>query len=205
MIGIGCGADQNPAPRPGLELAKQHGRELANAVTNLLAQPLTPLKGKLECRAQTFELPLDSLPTRQELEKRAADPDRTHYAVIYHARKELVRLDRGERLPTAIPYLVQEWNFGKELLMTFLPGEVVVDYSLRQKKDFDRARLWVNAYADFVPCYIPSKRIWTEGGYEGGGAMIYYDLPTRLSANTEDVIFVELRKVVPKPFLNPAK
>ena len=96
--------------------------------------------------------------------------------------------------------MVQEWNFGNDLLMTFLPGEVVVDYSLRQKKEFDRSRLWANAYANFVPCYIPSKRIWTEGGYEGGGAMIYYDWPTRLSENTETLIFSHLKKIVPENF-----
>ena len=84
--------------------------------------------------------------------------------------------------------------------MTFLPGEVVVDYSLRQKKEFDRSHLWVNAYANFVPCYIPSKRVWTEGAYEGGGAMIYYDWPTRLSESTEALIFNELYKIVPKAF-----
>jgi hypothetical protein len=200
LTAIGCGADQNPDPRPGMELAERHGHELANAVSNLLTRPLNPLKGKLECRAETFELPLDTLPTRADFEKRAADPDKTHYPAIYHARKQLARLDRGETLPTAIPYMAQEWNFGKDLLITFLPGEVVVDYSLRQKREFDRSRLWVNAYADFVPCYIPSKRIWTEGGYEGGGAMIYYDWPTRLSENTEAIIFDHLHRIAPKNF-----
>jgi hypothetical protein len=204
LTAIGCGADQNPDPRPGIEFAERHGHELANAVSNLLAQPLMPLKGKLECRTESFELPLDTLPTRAEFEQRAADPDKTHYPAIYHARKQLARLDRGEQLPTQIPYLVQEWNFGKELLLTFLPGEVVVDYSLRQKNEFDGSRLWANAYANFVPCYIPSKRIWTEGSYEGGGAMIYYDWPTRLSANTETLIFDHLEKIVPKSFRTSA-
>lgn len=30
--------------------------------------------------------------------------------------------------------------------MVFLPGEVVVDYALRLKRELDRNRLWVNAY-----------------------------------------------------------
>src|SRR4051812_14471337 len=200
MTGIGCGADQNPNPRPGLEAARRHGHELASAVTELIDKSLTPLKRKLECRATDFELPLDVLPSREEFQKRATDPDKTHYPVIYHAKKQLARLDRGEKLAASIPYRVQEWNFGKELLMTFLPGEVVVDYALRQKKEFDRGRLWVNGYCNFVPCYIPSKRIWTEGGYEGGAAMTYYDLPTRLSDKTEENIFAGLHKVVPKAF-----
>jgi hypothetical protein len=33
--------------------------------------------------------------------------------------------------------------------------------------------------------YIPSKRVWTEGGYEGGGSMVYYGQPTRWSSDVE--------------------
>src|SRR5262249_54325453 len=43
LTAIGCGADQNPDPRTGMDLAERHGHELANAVSNLLAQPLMPL------------------------------------------------------------------------------------------------------------------------------------------------------------------
>jgi hypothetical protein len=84
--------------------------------------------------------------------------------------------------------------------MVFLPGEVVVDYSLRLKKEFDTSRLWVNAYANDVPCYIPSKRIWREGGYEGGFAMIYFDRPTRLVEGTEDQIVSTIHELLPSAF-----
>ena len=86
--------------------------------------------------------------------------------------------------------------------MVFLPGEVVVDYSLRLKKEFDAARLCVNAYSNDVPCYIPSRRIWKEGGYEGGDAMIYFDRPTRLSEGTEELIVAAVRDLLPEGFRN---
>jgi putative membrane-bound dehydrogenase-like protein len=202
MTGIGCGADQNPFPRPGVEMAKNHGSELATAVDELLTKDLTPLSGKLECRSKQIALPFDTLPTREEYQKRADDQDKSHYPIIYHAKKQLARLDRGEKLMTELPYFVQEWNFGNDLAMAFLPGEVVVDYSLRLKKEFDASRFWVNGYANYVPCYIPSKRIWTEGGYEGGGAMVYYDLPTRLSEKTEELIVAAVHDIVPKKFVS---
>ena len=85
--------------------------------------------------------------------------------------------------------------FGDSLTMVFLPGEVVVDYSLRLKKELDNLRVWINAYANDVPCYIPSKRIWREGGYEGGLAMIYFDRPTRFAENVEDLIIAAVRKM----------
>ena len=197
LVAIGCGADANPEPRTGLELAKQHGREIASAVDELLARNLTPITGKLQCNAKDIKLPLDKLPSTQEWEERAKKPD---YAG-YQARRILQRLDKGEELPTEIPYFVQEWNFGDDLAMIFLPGEVVVDYSLRLKKELDAKRLWINAYANDVPCYIPSKRILHEGGYEGGGAMVYYDKPARLAEPTEDLIIGAVHDLVPKGFV----
>ncbi len=90
--------------------------------------------------------------------------------------------------------------FGDGLAMVFLPGEVVVDYSLRLKKEFGSSRLWINSYANDVPCYIPSERILKEGGYEGGDAMIYYDRPTRLAMGTEERIVSAVHELLPQKF-----
>lgn len=201
MTIIGCGADANPQPRGSVDFAKQHGQEITKAVDELLAKPFQPLDEKLECRAKWIKLSLQTLPTRQEWERRAALKGPSDYPTAYQARKNLARLDRGEKLPTEVPYFVQEWNFGDELAMVFLSGEVVVDYSLRLKTDFDKSRLWVNGYSNEVPCYIPSRRILKEGGYEAGGAMVYYDLPAWLADSTEDRIINAVHSIVPKPFL----
>jgi hypothetical protein len=196
LIGLGCAGDANPSPRTGLELAKQHGRSICTAVDRVLTSALTPVAGELTCRTKAIELPLDTLPTRPEWEARARETNYTGG----HARLNLARLDRGEKLPTKVPYLVQTWTFGKGLAMIFLPGEVVVDYSLRLKKEYNASRLWVNAYANDVPCYIASERILKEGGYEGGGAMIFYDKPARLAPGVEDLIVGTVHALVPKEF-----
>jgi hypothetical protein len=219
LVSLGCGADADPKPRTGLEFAKQNGSAISTAVNQLLRQPLTPLHGggqssadrrsallcqwpwtplhgKLECRAKPVVLPFDAPLAREEWVKRSQS---VNHWLAYHAKKNLDRLDRGETLPTELPYLVQTWNFGQELALVFLPGEVVVDYSLRLKREY--ARLWVNGYANDVPCYIPSRRIWREGGYEGGDAMIYFDRPTRLAEGTEDRIIAALHGLLPQEFL----
>ena len=36
----------------------------------------------------------------------------------------------------------------------------------------------MTAYANDVMAYIPSERVLSEGGYEGGGSMVYYGLPS---------------------------
>jgi hypothetical protein len=197
LMALGCAGDANPSPRPGLALARQHGQEICTAVGRVLTNALSPVEGKLLCRSKRIELPLDQLPTRAEWEARAKE---TNY-IGGHARMNLARLDRGEQLPTRVPYLVQTWTFGKDLTMVFLPGEVVVDYSLRLKKEFDSSRLWVNAYANDVPCYIASERILREGGYEGGGAMIFYDKPARLAPGVENLIVGTVHELVPSDFV----
>jgi hypothetical protein len=110
-------------------------------------------------------------------------------------------LDRGEALPTTLPYSVQTWTFGEDLAMVFLPGEVVVDYALRLKSIYDPDRLWVNAYANDVPCYIPSVRILNEGGYEAETSLWYYDRPARLAPATEDLIVNAVEAQLPAAFL----
>ncbi|HEY5913235.1 MAG TPA: neutral/alkaline non-lysosomal ceramidase N-terminal domain-containing protein [Verrucomicrobiae bacterium] len=199
LIALGCGGDANPNPRPGFDLAKRHGAEIAGSVAALLTNRLAAVEGKLVCRTKAIGLAFDTLPARAEWEARARE---TNYTGS-HARLQLARLDRGENLPTQSPYLVQSWTFGKDLALVFLPGEVVVDYSLRLKREFDPARIWVNAYANDVPCYIPSERVLKEGGYEGGGAMIYYDLPTRFAPGLETKIDAAVQRLVPRAFARP--
>jgi putative membrane-bound dehydrogenase-like protein len=200
LITIGCGADANPDPRGGpdggLALARQHGTELAAEVKRMLDGALTPLRQTLSCGAKRIELPFDKPPTREQWQERSKQDG----IVGYHARRNLERLDRGESLPATLPYFVQVWNFGDQLAMAFLAGEVVVDYSVRLKKDFDADRFWITAYANDVPCYIPSRRILQEGGYEAETSLWYYDRPARLAVAIEDLIHSTIAELMPASF-----
>jgi putative membrane-bound dehydrogenase-like protein len=196
LVAVGCGGDANPFPRGTLALADEHGKELATEAGRLLKGELKRLRRAPKGAMTRFNLAFDTLPTREKWEELAKDQG----AIGYHARKNLARLDRGEKLPTELPYSVEVWAFDDDFAMVFLPGEVVVDYSLRAKRSYAAHRVWVNAYSNDEPCYIPSRRIWSEGGYEGGGAMIYYDLPTRLAEDTEERIFAALDRVMPAAF-----
>jgi hypothetical protein len=200
LTALGCGADQNPNPRRTMELVRKYGEDLGAEAKRLVNGQLTPIQGALECRTKSIELAYDKLPSREEWQ--ALSISKTP-AIAYHAKKNLARLDRGEALPTHLPYLVQTWNFGDDLAMVFLPGEVVVDYSLRLKREFSGGRLWVNAYSNDVPCYIPSRRVLDEGGYEGGGAMVYYDRPTRFATDVEERIIGAVHVLMPDSFSLP--
>jgi putative membrane-bound dehydrogenase-like protein len=187
MVSIGCGADSNPNPRgkgDDVDLAQRQGAEIAREVKRLTRGFLAPMQGPITTARKSIELSLVDLPSRSKWETRAKRND----AAGYHAQVQLGRLDHGEKLKTNIDYPIQTWRFGDSLSMVFLPGEAVVDYSLRLKHELDRHRLWINAYANDDPCYIPSERILREGGYEGGGAMIYYDVPAPFRPGLEEKI-----------------
>jgi putative membrane-bound dehydrogenase-like protein len=202
FVSIGCGADANPNARtPGdlVEHAQRQGLEIAREVQRLLTSYLVPVTGKLDAVAQTIQLPLDKLPTQLDWEARAERKD----AIGYHARVQLEKLSRGEALKTNVDYTIQSWQFGDSLAFVFLPGEVVVDYSKRLKRELDGRRLWINAYANEAPCYIPSERVLKEGGYEGGDAMIYYDIPTRFNPGLENTIVDTVRAQIGRRFAPP--
>lgn len=198
LTALGCGADQNPNPRRTMELVLKYGEDLGAEAKRLALGELKPVNGALACEAKQIELAFDKLPTREEWQALAASKTA---AIAYHAKKNLARIDRGEKIPEHLPYLVQRWSFGDDLALVFLPGEITVDYSLRIKREFDRSRLWVNGYSNDVPCYVPSRRVLEEGGYEGAGAMVYYDRPTKFAPDVEERIMGAVHKVMPASYL----
>ena len=207
MISVGCGADINPdsgVTGDKVDVAAEQGQQIAAEVKRLINAGLQPLSNNLVCRLERIDLPFDTLPTRREWQRRASLPKDNSYnrSVAYHAKIQLERLDRGQALQTHVSYPIQTWAFGNQMAMVFLPGEVVVDYSLRLKREFGAKRLWVNGYSNDVPCYIPSERVLKEGGYEGGDAMRYFDRPTRFKPGLEprivEVVHRQLDKTLSK-------
>jgi hypothetical protein len=197
---VGCGADSNPKTGvvgDAVEKCAAAGREIAEEIKRVSTGVLKEITARPRIESALIPIPFDNPRTRQEWEARTKNNDA---AVAYQAKVTLARLDRGEALLTHLNYLLQTWVFGDQLAMVFMPGETVVDYSLRLKKEFDRNRLWVNGYSNEERCYLPSERILREGGYEGGGSMIYYDQPNRFAPGVEEKIMSVVYSQLPKEF-----
>ena len=184
----GCGGDQNPLPRRTVEKAQEYGRRLASAVEDVLTAPMTTVVGSLTTTYAEIEAPLGTLPTRDQL---AADAQSKDKFVASRARALLADVDGGKPLAPTYPYPVQTWKVGPDVQWIFLGGEVVVDYAVRLKSELTGTRTWVAGYSNDVMAYIPSRRVLMEGGYEGGGAMVYYGLPTIWAPQIEEVIVAE--------------
>ncbi len=192
LFWAGCGADQNPLPRRTVELAKHYGRRLAAAVeTVLMTIQMQPLAPKLESDFREIDLPLGTLPSRQQIEANSRSKNKWEAA---RATMLLERLDRGESLAQTYPYAVGSWTLGDDIDMVFLGGEVVVDYALRLKSELRGQQSWIAGYANDVMAYIPSRRVLQEGGYEGGTSMVYYGLPAHWSPEVERHIVDEVHR-----------
>lgn len=203
LASVGCGADSNPSSGvtgDKTDICADQGRQIATEIKRLLNTDLKPITQRPVVHYARLDLAFDTPRSRAEWEQRAQNTDA---AVAYHARVNLARLDRGESLPAHLNYPIQSWIFGDQLAIVLLPGETVVDYSLRLKREFDRFRLWVNGYSNDGRCYIPSERILKEGGYEGGGAMIYYDMPNRFAPGLEQKIINTVSNQIPRSFSAP--
>jgi hypothetical protein len=155
---------------------------------------MIPLSGGIRAAFREIPLAYDTLPTREQLLEKQKSTNSLDKA---HAGRVLARLKSEGKLPQDYPYPVQVLRLGDQLTWVTLGGEVVVDYSLRLKSEIKDPLVWVSAYTNDVPSYIPSHRVWKEGGYEGGDAMKWGTHPTRWSEKVEDHIIStvhELRK-----------
>lgn len=134
-----CSGDQNPYPRSMLYFAQRHGRSLATAVEAALETN----------QRQFFHQHKLSGPLKAVFE-----------------RIDLEFTEESKRDP--FPYPVQILQFGNDLSLIALGNEVVVDYSLRLKKELGEKgpAIWVAGYSNSYSGYVPSKRVLLEGGYE---------------------------------------
>jgi hypothetical protein len=195
LFWAGCGGDQNPLPRRTVALARKYGKQLADAVQGELDRPMAAIDGKLAMSYREIDLPFAELPTREKLAMAAAA--KKPYVAV-RARLLLEKMKKQGSLRAAYPYPVQVWRLGNDVRWVTLGGEVVVDYALRIKKEVGPGKTWVMAYANDVMAYIPSLRVLKEGGYEGGGAMIYYGLPTVWGPQIEERIMAAVNDLAQK-------
>jgi neutral ceramidase len=192
MFWAGCGGDQNPLPRRTVELAQQYGRRLASAVMKTMQNELPVIDAKLKTDFQLIPVPFGELPTREQLEN---DRQSENPYVSARALAWLQRLEAGESIPRTYNYPVATWRLGDSVDRVAIGGEVVVDYALSIKGlPAAKRATWVMAYANDVMAYIPSQRVLAEGGYEGGGAMVYYGQPTHWAAEIEPLILGEVER-----------
>ena len=188
-----CGGDQNPLPRRKVELCEKYGNMLADAVEQALQKPMTKVSPGLKTAFSYVELPYEEVITRKELETFTQDQNAIRKR---WAERMLKKLDAGEKFAPAYPYPLHAWRLGSDILIIGMGAEAVVDYALRFKVKYGPGT-WVCGYTDDMIAYIPSRRVWLEGGYEGGPNLYEYGRPAlRWAGDVEDRIVDSVQKLV---------
>ncbi len=136
---MGCGGDQNPYPRRS---------DVVPGITDL---ELSMQHGRSLSNAVEMALIVNPRPV--------AGPIRAAY--------EEIKLSYASNKREDHDYPVQVIKIGNDLTFITLGSEVVVDYSLRFKREFaGEAGVWVAGYSNDYTGYMPSLRVLKEGGYE---------------------------------------
>lgn len=183
LFWAGCGGDQNPLPRRTVELCERYGRELAAAVTAAAATGTgLPLPAAVTCARRTVSLPYERVVPEEELRVAALGAGlRARWA------RRMLGLYATVTPAADYPYTVQAWRVGGELLWLALGGEPVVDYSHLFRREYG-PHTWVTGYAFDLTAYMPSRRVWEEGGYEGGSLHEYAHPAERWAGDVEERI-----------------
>lgn len=136
---MGCGGDQNPYPRRS---------DVVPGITDL---ELAMQHGRSLSNAVEMALTVNPRPVH--------GPIRAAY--------EEIKLVYAKPDKAPHDYPVQVIKLGNDLTFITLGSEVVVDYSLRFKREFaGDAGVWVAGYSNDYTGYVPSLRVLKEGGYE---------------------------------------
>ncbi len=204
MFMTGCAGDQCGYPRGTMIHARRHGRTLATAVDAALGNKQRTINGDLQLQFSRVEIDYAPPPTRGQLESVVAgrsDATFKDYELTpTHAKRLLRQLDREGSLRLSYDYPVQTTRFGNDLVLVALAGEVVVDYSLRLKREFaGSAAIWVAGYSNDVFAYIPSRRLLQEGGYEPRRSMNWMTTivqPGPFALSTEERIVEKVHELL---------
>ncbi|MEO5995435.1 MAG: neutral/alkaline non-lysosomal ceramidase N-terminal domain-containing protein, partial [Chitinophagaceae bacterium] len=164
----GAGGDQNPLPRGSVSLAEQYGKTLAAAVETVIGEKMKLLNSQLSVTYSEIDLPFKKRPpTKGELVKIINDSSASAYPPYLRrgAAQFLNILEKGESLMSSYPwYPVQVWNVGGQAIFAF-GGELTVGYAIDLKRIFGQD-IFVLGYCNDVMSYIPTAKMFTEGGYE---------------------------------------
>lgn len=202
MFVMGCGADAKithldektgePTFSADPKQSRAAGKRLARAVLDQLAKgEQEPLDAALECRLTSGDLSLEKPRSVEQLRELAYRPT-TDFLTACWARQMLDSPDPRR----AWRYDVQAWKLGGRLTLLALEGEVCSPLGPLARAAARTELAMTVAYANATNCYIPTRRIRIEGGYEGHDAHIACQLPAPFTRKVEREFLAIVNKAV---------
>lgn len=197
MFLAGCGGDANPYPRGEIVHVCKHGQELGAEVCRVLQGKLQPVRGPLHTLLESAEAPLQPVPPKEELEKLAKGP----LHVADNAKRMLDALQASKPMPASYPVPIALWQFGQDLTLVGISGEVLGGYVLRVEKAIGPLNVWVAGYTNEVFGYLPTATAIAEGGYETRG--LFGEAVGFFAPEAEEVVIAKIRQLAEKAGRKP--
>jgi len=191
MFILGCAGDAGPHPKGTMEIAKQHGRDLAAEVCRVANGSLRPVRGPLRTELDWVDLPLAPVPSIERLEQMRKGPP----YLVPNATRMIEALRARKPLPTRYRAPLAVWQFGVDLTLVGVSGEVVSDYVPLIQKAIGSDRLWIAGYVNDYFGYLPSRKVLEEGGYETRGL---FEEPGFVAPEVEPVVVNKVAELAKK-------
>jgi hypothetical protein len=191
MFMIGCGGSANPYPRGTVEAAQVNGRSLGAEVCRVLSESLVSVQGPMQVMLEHADLPLEPVPPRDQLEVMAKGPS----YIAFNARQMLTAVDQGQPMPTEYSAPFALWQFGDDLTLVAMSGEVVNGYVPLIESALGPRKLWIAAYANDCFGYLPTREVFEQGGYE---TRCLYTEPGFFAPHVQEVVIEKITEMAKK-------
>ncbi|MBE6931549.1 MAG: hypothetical protein E7463_14865 [Ruminococcaceae bacterium] len=188
----GCCADINPrAAADGEDFKSSTPAEMEAAAAPLAAEILSTLRKPGRILSPSLHLEIDCIQLYAEQNGRdwwqsIIDDPATPYYRLHAARVGLRRFDAG-LLKREFPFPMSCIRLDSKLFMLLMPNEVVSFYGKRIRALFPGLSIITMGYTESSCCYVPTRDILKNGGYEAG-AFLDAGLTGPFVPEIEDII-----------------
>ncbi|MCC6442665.1 MAG: neutral/alkaline non-lysosomal ceramidase N-terminal domain-containing protein [Armatimonadetes bacterium] len=162
-----------------------YGEALGGEVVRIVEGEMEAVAPCLDACKITVDLPLARVPDREELLRlrESGTP----------VQKQLAASLLGRPAAPARPFILQRIDLAKEVTLIAMGGEICCDYGYFVKSLRPDRYMVPVGYSNGIVGYIPSARMFPEGGYEPAESCIYFSLPSPFSPEIEKVIHEGIR------------
>lgn len=190
----GCGGDIRPKIlengdcwRKGtLDDLEIQGKKLGQTVIKALSGKMEKLYPCINSIKSAFALKYEKKMSVDDYEMVLNDPQSNLIKKKWAANMKKL-LKKGLKSQAKHHFILQKISLSENTHIFAMSGEVVAEIGKKIKNLAPNMNIITLGYSHASSCYIPSKKMFSEGGYEVE-SYYHFSLPGKLSSDTEDII-----------------
>ena len=170
------------------------GTELADDVTRIIGQGLSPLD--LDIRCALRRIPVALAPGWDEKVWRSYTAEHQPFHRRMWGEWWLRKKQAGEPIPDALPMAIGILELSPDIRFATLAGEVLTDMGRKIRRSFPSGTTLVLGYSNGRSAYIPDSTILREGGYEAIESVFFTPtMPAPWREDIDDTILAAFREL----------